>query len=186
MKIEKILLLINIFMLIGFFIFTKKIIKKLEINQSVIIEKLTNLNERFSEANTNFNNSLKIQNSQYEKTLEMSKTFNQILEAEKSKRIDNAQKDLELQNTIKEARKYFLKKDYFNSYKLSLVALELESDNLEIRFMKMYSLFNMNKTDSKNYNQIIEDCKILEKNGYKQKDVSAILDFIRLEKVNEK
>ena len=85
MKIEKILLLINIFMLIGFFIFTKKIIKKLEINQSVIIEKLTNLNERFSEANTNFNNTLKIQNSQYEKTLEMSKTFNQILEAEKSK-----------------------------------------------------------------------------------------------------
>ena len=72
------------------------------------------------------------------------------------------------------------KKKYKESYDL-FSHIQKQSNDDDIRFYSLYSLFLMNKINSCNYDFIISELGLLEKNGYSRPELTEIKDFINCE-----
>lgn len=118
---------------------------------------------------------------QFLKTSNMEKHYSNLLKEEKKKRVDNSGLDLDLQRIEKEGKDAFLSKKYQVSYSKYSKLLDFNSSDMNARFFKMLSLFNMNRTDSSKYKEILTDCKILKENGFQKKRVEEIETFIKQE-----
>ena len=118
---------------------------------------------------------------QFIKTSKMEKHYSNLLKEEKKKRVDSSGLDLDLQRIEKEGKYAFLSKKYQLAYSKYSKLLDFNSSDLNARFYKMLSLFNMNKSDSSKYKEILGDCKILNENGFQKERVEEIETFIKQE-----
>lgn len=75
----------------------------------------------------------------------------------------------------------FSEKKWGESYLMYKSILDKDSGNIYVRLRKMLSLFYMNKLDSLNYSEILEDCYLLKKSGCKDKRIGEIEEFIKKE-----
>lgn len=118
---------------------------------------------------------------QFIKTSKMEKHYSNLLKEEKKKRVDSSGLDLDLQRIEKEGKDAFLSKKYQLAYSKYSKLLDFNSSDLNARFYKMLSLFNINKSDSSKYKEILGDCKILNENGFQKERVEEIETFIKQE-----
>lgn len=118
---------------------------------------------------------------QFLKISNMEKHYSNLLKEEKKKRVDDSGLDLDLQRIEKEGKDAFLSKKYQLAYSKYSKLLDFNSSDLNARFYKMLSLFNMNKSDSSKYKEILGDCKILNENGFQKERVEEIETFIKQE-----
>ncbi|MBR5932985.1 MAG: hypothetical protein IK002_03260 [Treponema sp.] len=124
-------------------------------------------------------------NRQYRKTLEIEKTYSDLLKEERKTRIDSSEFDLSIEAKKKEARKCFDKAQYSDALKNYREILEVNSFDNEVRLYKMLSLFYINKMDSTNYSEILNDIKILKENAITDERIYEIEKIIKQEKSQE-
>lgn len=118
----------------------------------------------------------------YRKTLDIEKTYSDLLEEERKTRVDSSEFDLSIEAKKKEARKCFDKEQYSEALKNYREVLEVNPSDNEVRFYKMLSLFYINKMDSTNYSEIRNDIKILKENAMTDERIYEIEQFIKQEK----
>lgn len=125
-----------------------------------------------------------IQNEQFrqiKQTTNMASKYDQILEAEKNRKIINSERDNELENKKKQIKELYKKQDYLGCIKSCSEVLVYEPEDYETRFYKMISTFTLNKMDSSKYEEILEDCSVLKKVGYRLDTVNTIEAYIQAE-----
>lgn len=125
-----------------------------------------------------------IQNEQFrqiKQTTNMASKYDQILEAEKNRKIINSERDNELENKKKQIKELYKKQDYLGCIKCCSEVLVYEPEDYETRFYKMISTFTLNKMDSSKYEEILEDCSVLKKVGYRLDTVNTIEAYIQAE-----
>ncbi len=89
--------------------------------------------------------------------------------------------DKKIVEKMEKAQELFREKKYKECIAECRGILEKDEGNMRTRFMKMLSLFYMNKLDSANYPEILEDLRKLEEGGFKDKRMEEVKDFIRNE-----
>lgn len=122
---------------------------------------------------------------QYKKTLEIEKTYSDLLEEERKIRIDSSEFDLSIESKRKEAKKNFDKGHYSDALKNYREILEVNPSDNEVRLYKMLSLFYINRMDSTNYSEIQNDIKILKENGITDEKINEAEQFIKQERNQE-
>ncbi len=130
-----------------------------------------------------------IQNEQFrqiKQTTNMATKYDQILEAEKNRKIIDSERDKELEDKKKRIKELYKNQDYFECIKYCSEVLVYEPENYEIRFFKMISTFTLNKMDSSKYEEILEDCSVLKNVGYRLESVNMVEEFIRTETIGVK
>ena len=120
-------------------------------------------------------------NRQYRKTLEIEKTYSNLLEEERKTRIDSSELDLSIEAKKKDVQKYFDKKEYSDALKNCREILQVNPSDNQIRLYKMLSLFYMNRMDSTNYSEILNDIKILKENAVTDERINEAEQFIKQE-----
>ena len=144
-------------------------------------QKLTDIEEKIDDTISLLDEYNVKVDGQFIKTAKMEKHYTNFLKEEKKKRVDSSGLDLDLQRIEKEGKDAFLSKKYQLAYSKYSKLLDFNSSDLNARFYKMLSLFNMNKSDSSKYKEILGDCKILNENGFQKERVEEIETFIKQE-----
>lgn len=120
--------------------------------------------------------------AQFSKTVGMSKTYDAILEEQKKKTIDTAEKDREFIDAKVKAYNLYKKGNFAESYSEYKRLVELDAEDMECRSYKLKSLYYMNKADSSNHTEILEDIKILKLNAKTDDECLEIEKAILTEK----
>ena len=125
--------------------------------------------------------------SQFSKTVVMSKTYDAILEEQKNKTIDTAEKDKSYLEAKINALTLYNKKRYSDAYEQYKNLTIINSEDMECRLYKAKSLYYKNPGDSSSYSEILEDIKILKQNAKADNQILEIEKCIKAEKggVNE-
>ncbi|MBQ8679933.1 MAG: hypothetical protein IJ530_09210 [Treponema sp.] len=167
------------------YMYTKSVKKTLGDAVSELAEKVesleSNMREEFKETGKNINSVLNSTNAQFSETTKMSRTYGQILEEQQKQRVDTVSRDTSLIEKKKNADALYNAKEYKRSYELYSEILTYQGEDSDVRFKKMYSLFNMNKMDSAKYKEILTDCAILKNKGYANPAIDEIERFISFE-----
>lgn len=103
--------------------------------------------------------------AQFLKTVNISKTYDAILEEQKKKTIDTAEKDKTFLEAKNNALSLYKKGRYAAAYNEYKKLSDTNKDDLECHLYKTKSLFYMNKTDSSKYAEILDGIKILRQNA---------------------
>ena len=103
--------------------------------------------------------------TQFSKTVSMSKTYDAILEEQKKKTIDTAEKDNAFLEEKNNALSLYKKGDFTSAYTALKKLSEERKEDMECLACKTKSLFYMNRADSSNYSEILENIKILKQNA---------------------
>ena len=178
----------NILIVIGFSIILACSILTLTSN-ILIYKKISNLesfnmqvSEKLEMNSTVTKENIENQKTQYEKTLEIKQTYDNILEEQKKQTLDSVEKDNALIAMKESADKYFENKEWAKAYREYQQLIVLQPNNTEIRYRKALSLYNSNPMDSSKYKEIISDCDVLRKNNYPLKELEKIETLIKKEK----
>lgn len=123
-----------------------------------------------------------ISNAQYSKTVVMSKTYDAILEEQKKKTVDTAEKDTSNIESKKKALDLYKKGNYAAAYDELNKLVQVYTEDMEIRLYKVKSLYYRNRADSSSYAEILDDIKILNLNGAVDGEILAIEKSILVEK----
>lgn len=115
------------------------------------------------------------------KTLDMNKTYGELLEEQKKKTLDTTAQDSAVSKMKEEADRLYSQKKYTAAYKEYKKVLLYRSEDLETRLNKMKSLYYMNRTDSSSYKEILEDIKILRLAGILDEEADRIERLIHAE-----
>lgn len=146
---------------------------------------LIEMQEQITGIGNTLTNTKTMVSSQYNKTVQLAKTYDSILEEEKKKRVDDSEHDIEINSKRLEYKKKYISGKYDEAYKLCNEILLYDKDDLEARYYRMLSLFNINRMDSSNYPAILEDCEVLKLSGYKIPEVENIENLIQMELKSE-
>lgn len=130
-------------------------------------------------------NLLHSQSTQVMQAKNLEKTYSELLEAEKLKKVIESEQDMKLRDNKKNVISLYQKKEYDECLKLCNQILEIDGQDLEIRFYRMSSLFLINKMDSSKYELILSDCEVLKTNGYNLEQVQEVENYIKKESVIE-
>lgn len=125
------------------------------------------------------------QSTQVMQAKNLEKTYSELLEAEKLKKVIESEQDMKLRDNKKNVISLYQKKEYDECLKLCNQILEIDGQDLEIRFYRMSSLFLINKMDSSKYELILSDCEVLKTNGYNLEQVQEVENYIKKESVIE-
>lgn len=125
------------------------------------------------------------QSTQVIQARNLEKTYAELLEAEKLKKVIESEQDIKLRDNKKNVISLYQKKEYDECFKLCNQILEIDGQDLEIRFYRMSSLFLINKMDSSKYELILSDCEVLKTNGYNLEQVQEVENYIKKESVME-
>ena len=112
----------------------------------------------------------------------MSKTYDAILEEQKKKTIDTAEKDKAIIESKNNAIDLYKKGKYSIAYDEFNKLTEIFTDDIECRVYKAKSLYYKNRADSSSYAEILEDIKVLKQNGAADDEVLEIEKSILAEK----
>lgn len=111
---------------------------------------------------------------QFNKTLSIKRTYDDILVEQKKKTVDTTSQDTAISQIKNEADHYYAQKNYAMAYKDFMKVLSYQNDDMKTRLKKMKSLYYKNRTDSSKYTEILEDIRILKVNGYFDDEVQEI------------
>lgn len=111
---------------------------------------------------------------QFNKTLGIKRTYDDILIEQKKKTVDTTSQETAISKIKNEAERYYAEKNYAMAYKEFMKVLSYQNDDMKIRLKKMKSLYYKNRADSSRYTEILEDIRILKANGYFDDDVQEI------------
>ena len=125
------------------------------------------------------------QSTQVIQARNLEKIYAELLEAEKLKKVIESEQDMKLRDNKKNVIRLYQKNEYDECLKLCNQILEIDGQDLEIRFYRMSSLFLINKMDSSKYELILSDCEVLKTNGYNLEQVQEIENYIKKESVIE-
>lgn len=120
-------------------------------------------------------------NKQFNKTIKIEQTYSNILKEEKLQRVDNTEFDIAIGEQKKVAYKEFLRGNFKNALHLYYQILEKLPNDVDSRLYKALSLFYLNKMDSANYSELLNDCKLLRKNGILDNRIDEMENFIKME-----
>lgn len=143
------------------------------------------VNVKLNFANDSLQTTKGILASQFNKTIQLAETYDSILEEEKKKHVDDSEKDNELKLKRYQYKKSFYYKKYEETYNLCNEILVYEKDDLDARYYRMLSLYNINRMDSSKYSEILTDCQILKLAGYELFEVEQIEKQIQMEQKSE-
>ncbi len=115
------------------------------------------------------------------KTLEMSKTYEELLEEQKKKTLNTTTQDSAVSRMKDEANRLYSQKKYAAAYREYKKVLLYRSEDLECRLNKMKSLYYMNRADSSKYKEILEDIRILRLAGTLDEEADKIERLINAE-----
>ena len=115
------------------------------------------------------------------KTLDMSKTYEELLEEQKRKTLDTTVQDSAVSRMKEEADRLYSQKKYAAAYREYKKVLLYRSEDLECRLNKMKSLYYMNRADSSKYKEILEDIHILRLAGTLDEEADKIERLINAE-----
>lgn len=115
------------------------------------------------------------------KTLDLNKTYGELLEEQKKKTLDTTAQDSAVSRMKEEADKLYSQKKYAAAYREYKKVLLYRSEDLESRLNKMKSLYYMNRTDSSSYKEILEDIKTLRLAGTLDEEADRIERLIHAE-----
>lgn len=107
--------------------------------------------------------------------------YSDLLEEEKKKRVDVLLSDKALAKRIEIAHTYINDGKYAAAYDLLRSVVDEQPENLEARFLSVYSLFNKNKMKKENYSIILSELAFLEKNGYGNQELETMHNYITTE-----
>lgn len=125
------------------------------------------------------------QSTQVIQARNLEKIYAELLEAEKLKKVIESEQDMKLRDNKKNVIRLYQKNEYDECLKLCNQILEIDGQDLEIRFYRMSSLFLINKMDSSKYELILSDCEVLKTNGYNLEQVQEVENYIKKESVIE-
>lgn len=103
--------------------------------------------------------------SQFSKTVSMGRTYDAILEEQKKKTVDTAEKDKAFLEAKKAALALYKRGDFAAASIEFKKLIEERRDDMECLLYKTKSLFYMNRADSSNYSEILDNIKILRRNA---------------------
>ena len=120
--------------------------------------------------------------AQYSKTVVMSRTYDLILEEQKKKTVDTAEKDRTNAEAKNNAVALYKKESFSASYGEFKKLTQVLTDDMECRLYKAKSLYYKNRADTSSYAEILEDIKILKQNGAADTEIYEIEKSILAEK----
>lgn len=115
------------------------------------------------------------------KTLDMNKTYEELLEEQKKKTLDTTAQDSAISRMKDEANRLYSQKKYAAAYREYKKVLLYRSEDLDCRLNKMKSLYYMNRADSSKYKEILEDIRILRLAGTLDEEADKIERLINTE-----
>lgn len=115
------------------------------------------------------------------KTLDMNKTYEELLEEQKKKTLDTTAQDSAVSRMKDEADRLYSQKKYAAAYREYKKVLLYRSEDLDCRLNKMKSLYYMNRADSSKYKEILEDIRILRLAGKLDEEADRIERLINAE-----
>lgn len=115
------------------------------------------------------------------KTLDMNKTYEELLEEQKKKTLDTTAQDSAVSKIKDEADRLYSQKKYTAAYREYKKVLLYRSEDLDCRLNKMKSLYYMNRADSSKYKEILEDIRILRLAGKLDEEADRIERLINAE-----
>lgn len=118
---------------------------------------------------------------QLNETKKTRKTYEAVLEEQKKRTVDTASKDDFLKTKKNEGAAFYGRKDFVNAYKVYDEILIYQEDDLDMRFLRMTSLYYSNPSDSRNYRTVLEECSILRANGYANSEIEKIEKSVKSE-----
>lgn len=133
--------------------------------------KLDKCESQFQEYYHSLKKSIETQSLESKNTRE---TFKAILDEQKNKSIDIASKDEFIKRKKEEGVKFIKQNDYSSAFKIYDEILLYQENDLEIRFIRMKCLYYSNPSDSRNYSNILNECSILQANGYSNSELTKI------------
>lgn len=120
--------------------------------------------------------------AQFSKTVGMSKTYDTILEEQKKKTIDTAEKDKSILVAKKNALALYKKGSYSDAYDEYKKLVQAYTEDMECRLYKAKSLYYKNRADSSSYAEILKDIRILKQNATADDEILEIEKSIVAEK----
>ncbi|MGN0739532.1 MAG: hypothetical protein ACI4LX_05115 [Treponema sp.] len=103
--------------------------------------------------------------SQFSRTVRMAGTYDAILEEQKKKTVDTAEKDSAFLEAKKHASELYGKKEFEKAYAEFNRLSKERYEDMECLSFKTKSLFYMNMADSSKYKEILSGIKILRQNA---------------------
>jgi hypothetical protein len=119
---------------------------------------------------------------QYSQTKNMKETYDTILNEQKKKTVDSAEKEGTVLLIKKSALSHYKAQQYSLAFEEYRKVVEMDGEDLESRSYKMKSLYYMNKADSTRYKEILADISILRAYGYIDDETIEIEKAIKAEK----
>lgn len=120
--------------------------------------------------------------AQFSKTVSMSRTYDAILDEQKKKTVDTAEKDKTNVEAKKNAIALYKKGIFSASYDEFKKLTQTFTDDMECRLYKAKSLYYKNRADSSSYAEILADIRILKQNGVSDAELIEIEKSILAEK----
>ena len=120
--------------------------------------------------------------AQFSKTVGMSKTYDTILEEQKKKTIDTAEKDKSILVAKKNALALYKKGSYSDAYDEYKKLVQAYTEDMECRLYKAQSLYYKNRADSSSDAEILKDIRILKQNATADDEILEIEKSIVAEK----
>lgn len=120
--------------------------------------------------------------AQFSKTVDMSRTYNAILEEQKKKTVNIAEKDSAFFQEKQHAITSYKNGNYADAYEAFRKLSAIYEEDMECRLYKAKSLYYINRADNSNYFEILEDIKILKQNAATDNECLEIEKAIRAEK----
>lgn len=120
--------------------------------------------------------------AQFSKTVSMSRTYDAILDEQKKKTVDTAEKDKTNVEAKKNAVALYKKGIFSASYDEFRKLTQTFTDDMECRLYKAKSLYYKNRADSSSYAEILADIRTLKQNGVSDAELLEIEKSILAEK----
>lgn len=120
--------------------------------------------------------------AQFSKTVSMSRTYDAILDEQKKKTVDTAEKDKSNIEAKKNAVALYKKGIFSVSYDEFKKLTQTFTDDMESRLYKAKSLYYKNRADSSSYAEILADIRMLKQNGASDAELIEIEKSILAEK----
>ena len=146
-----------------------------------VSEDFVKVNERIRVSDRNVTMLSKNTQAQFDETKKMSSTYDALLAEEKNRRIETVSLDNSIVIKTQEADTLFSNEKYTKAYELYTEILEFQKDNLDVRFKRVVSLFNINRLDSAVYAEILRECSVLRQNGFVDERLDEMETFINAE-----
>lgn len=112
--------------------------------------------------------------TQFSKTVSMSKTYDAILAEQRNKTVDTAEKDSAFIKAKKHAAGLYGKNEFRCAYDEFSKLAEERREEMECLSYKIKSLFYMNRADSSKYKEILSGIRILKDNSAADDECLAI------------